>query len=94
METIMSAYQHFQEVKNAEPLPEADKLGMCLNCKYWNVEGILKLDLKEHLAVCIYPELKPYALIVSGISACNKWVARPEVDPGAKAYSKQGEQSS
>ncbi len=90
----MSAYHHFQEVKNSETLPEAEKLGMCLNCKHWNVEGVLQLDIKEHLAVCIYPELKPYALIVSGTSACNKWAERSNVDPEAKAYSKQGEQSS
>ena len=89
----MSAYNHFQQARNAETLPEAEKLGMCLNCKYWNVEGTTTLGQKEHVAVCIYPELKPYALIVSGTSACNKWAARQNVDPQTKAYSKQGEQS-
>ncbi len=87
----MSLHHHFQEVKKAETLPNAEKLGMCLNCKYWSAEGTLTLDKKEHLAVCVYPELKPYALIVSGTSACNKWAERANVDPEAKAYSKQGE---
>jgi len=89
----MSAYNHFQEAKNAENLPEADKMGMCLNCKYWDVEGTTTLAQKEQLAVCVYPALKPFALIVSGTSACNKWAERENVDPEAKAYSKQGEQS-
>lgn len=90
----MSAYNHFQEVKNAEQLPEAEKLGMCLNCKYWNVEGTTTLEQKQSVAVCVYPALKSYALIVSGTSACNKWATRPNVDPQAKEYSKQGEQAS
>ena len=45
----MSLYHHFQEAKNAETLPEAEKLGMCLNCKYWDAEGTLTLDQKEHV---------------------------------------------
>jgi hypothetical protein len=90
----MSAHNHFQEVKNAETLPDADKMGMCLNCKFWDVEGTTTLEQKQLVAVCVYPELKPYALVVSGTSACNKWAARPNVDPQAKEYSKQGEQSS
>ena len=64
-----------------------------LNCKYWDVEGTTTLDQKELLAVCVYPELKSYALIVSGTSACNKWKTREPVDPEAKAYSKLGEKS-
>lgn len=90
----MSAYNHFQEVKNAEPLPDADKMGMCLNCKYWEVEGTTTLEQKELVARCVYPELKSYALIVSGTSACNKWAKRPQVDRQAEKYSKQGEQPS
>ena len=89
---MMSAYNHFQEVKNQNELPEADALGMCLNCKYWDVEGTTTLEQKQQLAICVYPALKPYALIVSGTSACNKWTARNHVDPEAEAYSKQGEQ--
>ncbi len=89
----MSLYNHFQDAKNAETLPESDGLGMCLNCKYWDAEGTLTLDHKGQLAVCILPALKPYALIVSGTSACNKWKARENIDPQAKAYSKLGEKS-
>lgn len=89
----MSTYNHFQEAKNAETLPESEKLGMCLNCKYWDVEGTTTLTQKEQVAVCVHPALKSYALIVSGTSACNKWVVRDVVDPQAKAYSKQGEKS-
>lgn len=89
----MSAYAHFQEAKNASDLPDAEKLGMCLNCKYWDVEGATTLDQKQNVALCVYPALKPYALIVSGTSACNKWAERENVDPQAKQYSKQGEQA-
>ena len=90
----MSAYNHFQEAKNAEQLPGADQMGMCLNCKYWDVDGTTTLEQKEQVAVCVYPELKPYGLVVSGTSACNKWAERAQVDPQAKEYSKQGEKSS
>ncbi|PQV62407.1 hypothetical protein B1R32_1395 [Abditibacterium utsteinense] len=87
----MSLYNHFQDAKNAENLPEADGLGMCLNCKFWDAEGTTTLSQKEQVAVCIFPALKPFALIVSGTSACNKWKERESVDPDAKAFSKQGE---
>ncbi len=87
----MASYEHFQQCKNAEDVPQPDDLGMCLNCKYWDVEGTPKLDIKEEVAVCVLPELKPFALIVSGTSACNKWKEREHIDPDAKAYSKQGD---
>lgn len=87
----MAAYQHFQDVKKAEPLPETDKMGLCLNCSYWDVEGQTSLEQKQHLARCVYPSLQPFALVVSGTSACNKWKERENVDAEAKAYSKQGE---
>ncbi len=87
----MALYQHFQQAKKAENLPDADKMGICLNCKYFDVEGQTTLDQKQQLAHCVYPALIPFALIVSGTSACNKWAERENVDPDAKAYSKQGE---
>lgn len=87
----MALHDHFQEVKKAETLPDADKMGLCLNCSFWEVEGQTVLAQKDRLARCVHPALKPFALVVSGTSACNKWKERKNVDPAAKEYSKQGE---
>ncbi len=88
----MPLYDHFQEAKNAENLPGADKMGICLNCSFFDVEGQTVLAQKEKLAHCVQPALLPFALIVSGTSACNRWKERETVDPEAKEYSKQGEE--
>lgn len=86
----MPTYAHFQEVKKALDLPQKDKMGACLTCRYWDVEEDRTVAITTRVARCIQPDLKNYALVVSGSSACNKWQEKPGVDPKATAYAKQG----
>ena len=88
----MPTYEHFQEVKKAVQLPDADHVGVCLTCRFWQVEEPRKEALTPRLALCVQEELKPYALIVSGSSGCNKWKEQPNVEPEAKAYAERGEE--
>ncbi|MGI9105052.1 MAG: hypothetical protein ACR2G4_02260 [Pyrinomonadaceae bacterium] len=88
----MPTYEHFQEVKKAVPLPEHDKVGVCLTCRFWQVEERRSEVITPRLALCVQEDLKPYALIVSGASGCNKWQEKQEIEPEAKAYAKRGEE--
>lgn len=87
----MPTYEHFQQIKKARRLPERTLIGACITCKYWQVEEPRLKPVIKLLAVCIQPELKPFALIVSGSSACNKWKEKTPIEVQAKAYAKQGE---
>lgn len=89
----MALYEHFQEVKKAEKLPEEDSVGVCLTCKYWDVQEKRSESQTPQLALCVQENLKPYALIVSGSSGCNKWKEQPNVAPEAKAYAERGAES-
>ena len=89
----MPTYQHFQEVKKAQTLPDKDKEGVCLTCRFWQVEEERSEAITPLLALCVQTDLKPYALIVSGSSGCNKWQELSGVAPEAKAYAKRGEES-
>ncbi len=86
----MPTYKHFQEVQKAVRLPDRDKVGACLTCRYWKVEGRRPESLTRRLALCIQPNLKPFALIVSGSSACTQWVEKRGVGPKAKGYAERG----
>jgi len=88
----MPTYEHFQELKKDTALPKHDKVGACLTCKYWKVKEYRNEDLVPRLALCVQPQLKPYALIVSGSSGCNKWAAKPNKEPEAAAYAERGEE--
>lgn len=91
----MPTYEHFQQVKKATRLPDHNKVGACLTCRYWQAEEPRGAPqgqaLVARVALCLQSELKPYALIVSGSSACNKWQEKPGIEPEAKAYAKEGE---
>ncbi len=87
----MPTYQHFQEVKKAVPLPDREKIGVCLTCRYWQVEERRTEMLAPRLGVCVQPDLKAFGLIVSGSSACNQWAEKPGIAAEAKAYAEQGE---
>lgn len=89
----MPTYPHFQETKKAEPLPEKQNVGACLTCQYWAVETPRLEAVVQLVGLCVQPELKNYALIVSGSSACNKWKEQTEAGPEAKAYAERGEQA-
>ena len=58
----------------------------------WDVEEYRTAALAPRLARCVQPQLRPYALIVSGASACNKWAAKPNKEPEAAAYAELGEE--
>ncbi len=88
----MPTYEHFQQLKAATQLPEHDKVGACLTCRYWQVEERRTEALVPRLALCVHPELEPYALIVSGSSGCNKWAEKPNKEPEAAAYAERGEE--
>ncbi len=89
----MSLYAHFQEVKKSESLPQKDNVGVCLTCRYWDVDEHRTPEITSRIARCMQPDLKNYALIVSGSSACNKWQEKPGIAPEATAYAKKGENS-
>jgi len=88
----MPTYEHFQELKTATRLPKHDKVGACLTCRYWKVEEYRTEALAPRGALCVQPQLEPYALIVSGSSACNKWAEKPNKEPEAAAYAERGEE--
>ena len=89
----MPVYTHLQEVKKSEDLlvGQGEKLGVCLTCSYWEAETPRPASLTNQLALCVQPQLKLYALIVSGSSGCNKWKEQPEAGADAKSYAEQGE---
>ena len=89
----MPTYSHVQEAKKAESLPvaEGEKIGVCLTCAYWKADSSRAETDVPLLALCVQPQLKDYALIVSGSSGCNKWKEYPEVGREAKAYAERGE---
>ncbi len=87
----MATYKHFQEAKKAETLPESEKVGVCLTCRYWDLEDTRPTALTGQIARCLYPQLQAVALLVSGSSACNKWAEYANAGPEAKAYAEQGE---
>lgn len=87
----MPTYEHLQQVKKAKRLPDRDNVGVCLTCRYWQVTETRTQSLVPRLALCVQPELKPYALIVSGSSGCNKWKEKPKIEAAAKAYAERGE---
>ncbi len=88
----MPTYEHYQTLKAATRLPKHDKIGACLTCKFWKVEEYRTEAIVDQVALCVQPQLKPYGLIVSGASACNKWVAKPHKEPEAAAYAERGEE--
>ena len=87
----MPTYEHFQEVVKAKQLPNADKIGPCLTCKFWDVQGPRDEALAPEEALCLNPDLKKFALIVSGGSGCNVWAKQPGVSQEAEAYAHRGE---
>ena len=86
----MPTYEHFQEAKKSEDLPNKENVGACLTCKYWEQE-LRAVSQAELLAKCVQPQILPLGLLVTGSSACNKWMLMPNVAPEARAYAEQGE---
>jgi hypothetical protein len=90
---LMPTFNHVQEVKKAIPLPvhPGEQIGVCLTCKYWQVEETRTQDQTPKVAICVEPHLKNFALIVSGASGCDKWQDTPNASDDAQAYAHWGE---
>jgi len=89
----MPVYQHLQQVKSAQSLPMAQQVGACITCSFWNVETPRPESETRMVGVCVQPELKDFALIVSGSSGCNHWSEQPDAGPEAKAYAESSMQA-
>lgn len=87
----MPVYQHFQQIKKDHQLPMAQQVGACITCSYWDAEAPRPEDETEMVGLCSQPELKGFALIVSGSSACNHWNHQSNAGEEAEAYTHQGE---
>lgn len=85
----MPVYPHFQVAKQSNSLPMAAQVGACITCSFWNVETPRPKSETNLVGLCVQPELKDFALIVSGSSACNHWAEKPEAGPEAKAYAEE-----
>lgn len=85
----MPIYQHIQQAKRSQPLPMAQQIGACITCSFWNVETPRPESEVPMVGVCVQPELKGFALIVSGASGCNHWREQPDAGAEAKAYAEQ-----
>jgi len=88
----MPTFEHYQQLKTANALPGHDGVGACLTCKYWQVEAYRDESIVPKVALCIHPMLAPFALIVTGASACNKWAEKPDKEPEAAAYAERYEE--
>ncbi len=86
----MAVYQHLQHLKMSEPLPDAAKVGTCITCTFWNEEAPRPVEETKLVGRCVQPELKDYALVVSGASGCNHWLKQDGVGPEAEAYMQGG----
>jgi hypothetical protein len=81
----MSTYEHYQQAKNMEVLPQSESIGACLTCRFWDVEQRRQDNVNE-IARCVHPDLRGTALLVSGSSACNLWAEKVGVEPEARQY--------
>lgn len=86
----MAVYQHFQQLKMAESLPEEQKVGACITCSWWAADAPRPLEETNLVGLCVQPQLKDFALIVSGSSGCNHWDEQPNAGADAKQYAEQG----
>jgi len=87
----MPTYEHFQDLMKDKHLPNAEKIGPCLTCKFWDVDESRDEALAPAEALCLQPELTKFQLIVSGGSGCNRWAKQPGVSREAEAYAQRGE---
>ena len=85
----MPVYSHYNQAK--QDLPMAQKVGACITCSYWQVETPRLINKVRQVGLCVQPELKDYALIVSGSSACNHWAKQNGVGDEAEQYAQQTE---
>jgi hypothetical protein len=47
--------------------------GLCRDCKWWQIEPDSKVEL-DTVGQCIDEELQGYALSISGIGGCNRFM--------------------
>lgn len=88
----MPTYAHYQHAKSANAFPRHDQIGACLTCKWWDTTEHRDESLVGRVALCVQEELKPFALLVSGGSACNRWEEKANKEPEAHAYASRDEE--
>ena len=86
----MAVYQHLQQLKMSENLPGEQNVNTCITCSWWAAEAPRPAEEVKLVGLCVQPELKDYALVVSGASGCNHWAEQPNAGPEAKRYNEQG----
>ncbi len=86
----MATYEHFQEAKKSESLPDGAHVGACLTCKHWDAPTPRVEVMTREVAVCLYRDLRRYALLVNGSSACNQWEEHPDAGAEANVYADRG----
>lgn len=82
----MPVYNHFNQAKQMQDLPMAQKVGACITCSYWEVETPRPQEEVKMVGLCVQPQLKDFALIVSGASACNHWAKQEGAGEQAEQY--------
>lgn len=69
----MPLYNHYNDAKKALALPVAQNVGACVTCSFWSTDTPRPQSDIPMVGLCLQPALKPFALLVSGSSACNHW---------------------
>ena len=63
----------------------ADDWGLCMDCKWWQIEPEVKIEPRT-LGLCIDEGLQPFRVRVSGDSGCNRFMAgEPARAPGSSS---------
>jgi len=68
-----SAAERFYETANKEFGAMSESWGFCKDCKWWQLEPAAA-PANLTLGLCIDEELQPFALRVSGVSGCNRFM--------------------
>ena len=87
----MPVYAHYNQAKQKQSLPMAQQIGACITCSFWEVETPRPAEEVDMVGLCVQPQLKDFALIVSGGSACNHWAKQDGAGNDAESYAHQGE---
>ena len=70
--------ERLEDAKLTESLPDGGHVGPCWSCQHWDAPTPRTEAMLGEMAVCLFRELRRYALVVSASSACNQWIHHPE----------------
>ena len=82
----MATYEHFQQAKKSESVPDGHHVSACLTCTHWDAPTPRMEAMTREVALCLFRDLRRYGLLVNGSSACNQWNGHPEAGADANAY--------